>query len=433
MHMRPQPCQDSIVPGFVAGGEARRQALAVLWQRLAPASWPLPSAALPGGSALVGGAVRDALLGRLAPQPDLDLVVPAEAIALGRRLAREHGGSCVVLDAERDMARLVLAGWTLDLARCEGGELGRDLLRRDYTANALALPLAPGSDLLDPTGGLADLAAGRLVAVAEANLLADPLRLLRGLRLSTELGLPLELRTRHWIERHAPRLAAVASERVLAEVEKLACSPRGHGGLRQLLQSDLLAPWLSAEAAPLPVLAELDGARAEACGLTTAEWAWALPLARLTALLDAAALARLRSSRQLQQRVARLRQGWMLLAGRPLEALSEAERFALQRSLEAELPALLLLLGPAPAHHQLLQRWRNAGDPLCHPRPPLDGRRLQQQLGLGAGPQLGRLLEHLSRERAFGRLPAQQGEPEALAAAQAWLQQADQHGDSAGQ
>ncbi|MFM7327018.1 MAG: hypothetical protein ACKO4L_19245, partial [Nodosilinea sp.] len=52
-----------------------------------------------------------------------------------------------------------------------------------------------------------------------------------------------------------------------------------------------------------------------------------------------------------------------------------------------------------------LTRWRDPDDPLFHPRPPLNGRQLQQELGLPAGPALGRLLEALKRERAFGRLP----------------------------
>ncbi|MEA5411479.1 hypothetical protein VB737_06855, partial [Synechococcus sp. BA-120 BA3] len=153
---------------------------------------------LPAGTALVGGAVRDGLLGRLTPRPDLDLVVPVDAIDLARRLGRQLGGSCVVLDQERSIARLVLQGWTIDLARCAGEDLAADLTRRDFTANAIALPLegaastGPGSAadlrLIDPCGGLPDLAASRLVAISEANLLDDPLRLLRGVRLACELA-----------------------------------------------------------------------------------------------------------------------------------------------------------------------------------------------------------------------------------------------------
>jgi len=388
------------------GATAAAALATLLWQRLNPQAWPLPLAALPAGSALVGGAVRDGLLGRLPQQPDLDLVVPAGAIALCRTLARQLGGSPVVLDGERDIARLVLHGWTIDLAACEGGSLEADLGRRDFSINAIALPLQPQQGLLDPTDGLADLERRELRAICEANLLSDPLRLLRGLRLACELDFKLAPQTQAWIEQHRARLGGVASERVLAELEKLACAPAGAGGLLEAARSGLLEPWLAGTAPLEPPLSALGMARGEGLGLQAGELAWALPLARLACLADATALERLRSSRALQKQVQRLRQGWQLLAGRQPSALQEAERFGLHRSLEAELPALLLLLPPCEDNRALVRRWRDAGDPLLHPRPPRDGGQLQALLGLRPGPQLGALLEHLSQERAFGRLPA---------------------------
>jgi tRNA nucleotidyltransferase (CCA-adding enzyme) len=418
MHMRPQPCQDPIVP-------ARDDAAERLWQRLAPQAWPLPLDALPAGSALVGGAVRDGLLGRLSPQPDLDLVVPRGAIALARTLARQRGGSAVVLDQQRDIARLVLRGWCFDLAAQEGADLAVDLQRRDYSINAIALPLAPGAPLLDPTGGLEALSRRQLVAISEANLLSDPLRLLRGLRLAAELQFNLEPGTRGWIQQHRASLAAVAGERVLAELEKLATAPDGAAGLLQVLEAGLLEPWLPPQLPLQAPLAGLTPSRASAVGLTAPEQAWALPLARLACLADGPGLARLRSSRALQKRVQQLRQQWQLLDGRQLEQLDESQRFALHSQLSDDLPALLLLGNCAAT--PLLQRWRDGGDPLFHPRPPLDGAALQQRLGLAPGPRLGQLLSHLSRERAFGRL-ARDSESDAetetaLNAARRWLQE----------
>ena len=82
----------------------------------------MPLEALPAEAALVGGAVRDALLGRLKPRPDLDLVVPCDGVELVRRLAERLGGAAVVLDRERAIARLVLKGWTIDVARWIGGD-----------------------------------------------------------------------------------------------------------------------------------------------------------------------------------------------------------------------------------------------------------------------------------------------------------------------
>jgi tRNA nucleotidyltransferase (CCA-adding enzyme) len=393
-----------------------------LRQRLAPHRWPLPLALLPAGSAVVGGAVRDGLLGRLAERPDLDLVVPSGALALCQRLARRLGGSAVVLDAGRDIGRLVLKGWTFDLAAWEGDSLEADLARRDYSVNAIALPLEADAELLDPCGGLPALARRELAAISEANLLNDPLRLLRGLRLACELGFTLTPQSLAWIEQHRSQLAAVACERVLAELDKLACAPAGASGLLQVARSALLEPWISAGTILEPPLRWLDPGQADALGLGYDEQTWALPLARMACLADAEALAQLHSSRALQKRVALLRRHWARLAGRSPATLPGAERFALHRDLEADLPALLLMLPPgttdAPA---LLQRWRDPGDPLCHPRPPCSGLQLQHWLGLGPGPRLGALLLHLSQERAFGALTANADDDAVIAAARAWL------------
>ena len=402
---------------------------------------------LPAGTALVGGAVRDGLLGRLAAQPDLDLVVPVEAVDLARHLGRQFGGTCVVLDQERSIARLVLKGWTIDLARCAGDDLTADLTRRDFTANAIALPLggatrmdstdAADRRLVDPCGGLQDLARRRLVAISEANLLDDPLRLLRGVRLACELDFAIAPATWELIGRHRQRITAVAGERVLAELERLAASAQGHRGLAQALEAGLLQPWGAADG-PEALLDPLGPQRPETCGLTAAEAAWALPLARLAAVLDGRTLEGLRASRRLQQRCQRLRH-WLerlqqtpaTAGGLALEALAEAERLALQRQLEEDLPALLLHLDPQAAR-LALRRWRDPADRLFHPRPPLDGRRLQQLLAIAPGTRLGQLIDHLTAERAFGRLGGTAATDtaeladtlvaeEAVAAAQVWL------------
>ena len=414
------------MPPAAIPAEATAPQLAQLaWRRLQPQAWPLPPEAFPAGAALVGGAVRDALLDRLPQQPDLDLVVPEDAIALCRQLGRRHGGSVVVLDADRSIARLVIQGWSIDLARQEGDSLEQDLRRRDYRLNAMALPLGAEPQLLDPLEGLSDLRRGQLMAVAEANLLDDPLRLLRGVRLASELGFALEPQPQHWLEHHHACLAAVAGERVLAELEKLAASPGGAAGLRQCLAWGLLEPWRAPATGTSPradaLLEGLGAAAMERLGLSPAEAQQALPLARLAAVLDGTGLRRLRSSRRLQQRVEQLRR-WRQRLGaeapaQRAEGLSEWERLRLQRDLEDDLPALLLDWPTAPAT-AWLARWRNPDDPLFHPRAAIDGLTLQRELGLPASPRLGALLQHLMHLRAFGRL---QGRLEALEAAQRWL------------
>ena len=494
MHM---PAGSHQSPILSCGSRAQLEGLR---RALAPQRWPLDPALLPAEALLVGGAVRDALLGRLGERPDLDLVVEGDAIALARGLARRCGGSCVVLDAERSIARLVLKGWSFDLARRMGGSLEQDLARRDYSINAIALPLAvlcgeegsdgsgvqaeeppmaaagpgpaaptapegapdgaagpatstawiSGSDLgpIDPGGGLADLRARRLRALGEANLLEDPLRLLRGVRLACELGFTIDTETLTWIDTHHLRRAEVAGERVLAELERLAAAPDGAAGLLRVLQLGLLRGWQAepqdeAEDGAMHAqtarwLERLTPDRTRRSGLQPGEQDWALPLARLAALLPPPALVRLRASRRLQQRCQRLRH-WLqhLENGRPpadatgteaevlredmtLADLPEEERLALQRELEEDLPALALHLAPQEAR-QALQRWRDGDDPLFHPRPPLDGQQLQRLLGIPPGRTLGALLAHLTRERAFGRLAAEGGPDPVLQVARHWL------------
>ena len=221
-----------------------------VWQRLAVDQWPVPLILLPAETALVGGAVRDALLHRLPAQQDLDLVVSSDALGLTQRLHRELGGSFVVLDERRDIARLVLRGWTIDIARREGNSLEDDLWRRDYRLNAIALPLKTSRLLVDPTGGLEDLVEGRLRAVREANLKADPLRLLRGLRLLAQIPLTLDATTAHWIRNLRHRLKEAAPERILAEIEKLVAGPHADVALRHLTQLDLISPWAAHQTIP---------------------------------------------------------------------------------------------------------------------------------------------------------------------------------------
>ena len=411
MHISSVSADGLIVPG--SGGSAA----AVAWSVLRAEDWPVPISAFPDDAALVGGAVRDALLNRLGPAPDLDLVVAEGAIALSKTLSKRFGGSPVVLDAERDIGRLVIRGWSVDLARREGQSLADDLKRRDYSINAMALPLAQRDQLVDPHGGLEHLQRRQLVALAERNLLDDPLRLLRGVRLGSELEFELDDTTTGWIQRHRERLSSVAGERVLAELEKLCQSPQGQQGLQRCLDWGLLAPCPA-----LAPLAPLTAEQASSRGLSEQECQEALPLARMAAVLDGTGLQQLKSSRKLQQRVQRLRHWQQRLgAQNPAEhaqALKEAERLQLHRDLSSDLPALLLHW-PAPAAKAWLRRWRDPEDRLFHPRAAINGDQLQQELGLKASPQLGSLLQFLMLEQAFGRLDGTAG---ALERARQWLE-----------
>ncbi|HEY8858913.1 MAG TPA: hypothetical protein VIM27_05625, partial [Gaiellales bacterium] len=105
---------------------------------------------------LVGGSVRDLLLGRSVV--DVDLVVERDPGDAARTLARSAGGAPFPLSERHGAWRVVRDGSTVDITASRGA-VTDDLGRRDFTINAMAVPLA-GGDLLDPHGGRADLEAG---------------------------------------------------------------------------------------------------------------------------------------------------------------------------------------------------------------------------------------------------------------------------------
>lgn len=185
-------------------------------------------AAGPGRTpALVGGAVRDACRPRAAARfADLDVAVPDGALGVARRVAERVGGSFVPLDAERGAARVVADGLQLDVVDFRAPTLEADLAARDYTVDALAVPLGPllargAAAVVDPTGGLADLRARRLRVPDPAVLAEDPLRALRGVRLEAALGLRATATTARAIRAAAGSLDRVAPERVRDELVQL--------------------------------------------------------------------------------------------------------------------------------------------------------------------------------------------------------------------
>jgi len=169
---------------------------------------------------LVGGAVRDAILGR--PTFDLDVAVEGDVAAAAHSLARTARGPVFELSdafgSWRVMARN--RGWQVDLSPLRGGSLEADLALRDFTVNAIAEPLEGGARV-DPHGGVRDLAAGCLRAVGPEAFAADPLRVVRLVRLVAELGLTADPATCALARTSAPGAATVAQERVFAELKRI--------------------------------------------------------------------------------------------------------------------------------------------------------------------------------------------------------------------
>jgi putative nucleotidyltransferase with HDIG domain len=168
---------------------------------------------------LVGGAVRDLLLGR--DVHDWDVAVERDAIRLARATADRLNAAVYVLDADFDVARVLVDDTTIDFARLREADLDRDLAGRDFTINALAIDLDRPDRIIDRFNGQADLEEGVIRAIGEGSLVSDPVRLLRAVRQSASLAMALDPQTVEWIKTHAALIAGAPAERVRDELNKL--------------------------------------------------------------------------------------------------------------------------------------------------------------------------------------------------------------------
>jgi poly(A) polymerase len=204
---------------------------------------PLAAArdALSGRQAwLVGGAVRDHLLGR--ETDDVDVSLEGDPRDAARTIARATGGAAFQLSGAFGAWRVVGPGhaWHVDLVTLRDDDIEADLAARDFTINAMAEPLA-GGDVLDPHGGRADLEARLVRMVSPQALDDDPLRSLRAVRLVVELEFSLEPQTADAVAVHAGGIERVAPERVFGELKRVVTSSRARYGLELMDEFGLLA------------------------------------------------------------------------------------------------------------------------------------------------------------------------------------------------
>lgn len=183
---------------------------------------------------LVGGAVRDRLLGR--DTVDVDVVVDGDPERAARAVSRAaRRAACFALSRDFGTWRVVARehAWQVDLEPMRGESIEQDLSLRDFTINAIAEPLAGGSPI-DPLGGIADLRARRLRMAAPSAFAEDPLRVLRLVRLALELDLEVDGDTLRQAGDHAPGLREVSPERVFVELRRIVAAPRVRRGLEML-------------------------------------------------------------------------------------------------------------------------------------------------------------------------------------------------------
>ena len=206
---------------------------------------------------LVGGGVRDIILNR--PLHDIDFVLVGDVLGLARKVANHLGAVYFTLDESRHTGRVL---WTqedgsrlvLDFAAQRGPDLESDLRARDFTINAMALPLEGEMRLLDPLGGAQDLHDKLLRPCSPDSLDADPVRILRAVRHAVALDLHMSPETRLQIKSAIDQLPRVSSERVRDELMRMLGGPRPEAAMRSLDGLEILP-------VVLPELAGMKGVR----------------------------------------------------------------------------------------------------------------------------------------------------------------------------
>jgi tRNA nucleotidyltransferase (CCA-adding enzyme) len=392
---------------------------------LSPDTWPFSLELLPPQACLVGGAVRDALLGRRSEYLDLDFVLPVDAVETARKLANHYKAGFVVLDAGRQIARVVFKQATVDLAKQEGDSLESDLHRRDFTINAIAYNPHTG-ELIDPLQGIADIQTRTIRMVKAANLEDDPLRLLRGYRQAAQLNFAIEPETQAVMRRIAGLLGEIAAERVQVELGYLLKFAQGTPWLTAAWKDNLLQTWFpDATAQGLAQVAAIDQAaivleetwqtlgvelRTQGSGKSAS----LLSLAKLASLLKSLPkeaeeqLQRLKYSRaEIRVAVTTLKHLPRLLSYAS-SGMSIKEQYFLFQDVGSIFPALAVTAVaagmPVDALTPLINRYLNPDDRVAHPKALITGNDLMRSLNLPAGQQIGKLLGEIQLAQAEGKI-----------------------------
>lgn len=396
---------------------------------------PFPLEWLPQPIYLVGGIVRDTLLSRRGDYLDWDFVVPSEAVFLARTIANRTNSGFVVLDAERQIARVVLEQGTVDFAQQDGATIDTDLDRRDFTINAIAYnPFT--QKIIDPHHGRQDLQQKLIRMISPKNLQDDPLRLLRAYRQAAQLNFDIEPKTRATIRQFSPLLSQVATERIQTELMALLRTSQGVPWITAAWKDKLLSQVLYSELteANLALLAAVDNAAAtvgeiypqltveiasEIQGLAaTSKRTW-LMLAKLTSLLlfqtsysqanwreitVEGLLKRLKYSRVEIQGIDKI----IKFLPKIQTNLSIREQYFLFKELGVIFPTLVMLAVANEVKIEtispLINRYLNSNDPVAHPKPLVTGKDLMEVLNLSPGQKIGQLLTEIQIACAEGKI-----------------------------
>ena len=368
---------------------------------------------LPKGSYLVGGYIRDIILRRETEEVDIDIVVPLNAIEIGKKIAANIGSKFVILDKKREVIRIILNDIYIDIANQVSSTIEEDLSSRDFSINSIAF-LFDKNCLFDPLNGLKDLEISLLRTHSENNLLNDPLRILRCFRFVSDLNFKVDPNLITFIKKNKGKLNHVAKERINNEIQKIV-----HGA--SALDAVLLIKNLNIFA--IDNLSEdsffLDLEKINYGELDQEEKDKYLPSFFIAQILDVVTLEKLKFSKADIAKTKLLRKWHLFLKNKNIAQLDEFDRFKLHQELEMFLPSFIFYL---PQNLQLdwLHRWRDNDDKLFHPSNLLNGDEIKKNFKIKDGPILGELLKYLSMELAYKRL---NNFDEAIYKAKRWIEQ----------
>ena len=368
---------------------------------------------MPTGSFLVGGYIRDLLLGRLSKKPDIDIVVTSSSLEVGKNIAIKFKRKFILLDKVRGIVRVFFDDFTLDIASLVGFSLEEDLKKRDFTINSIAFCLN-SKIIFDPEQGIKHLNQSIIKTANNQNLYDDPLRILRSFRFASELGFTIDKNLILLIKKIKYNLKNVSVERIQYELRKTT-----HGKdapkVVLLLNELKIFSWIQIYKKNKNLVMESINIKI----FKPEEISKYITFVYLNEILNATSIKKLNFSKREIYNCHLLKKWRIKIIQKSINEFNEIERFDLHLELENILPAFIVYL-PQEMQENWLKRWRDTTDKLFHPTNMLNGETIKSNLQIQDGPLLGELLKYLSVEYAFNRLS---DFDEAIYKAKDWFQQ----------
>jgi len=368
---------------------------------------------LPSGSYLVGGYIRDIILGRVTKELDVDIVVPLNAIEIGKKISENFKSKLIILDKKREVVRIIFNHISIDIANQVSSTIEGDLSARDFLINSIAF-LFDKKCLFDPFNGLKDLELSLLRTHSEENLLNDPLRILRCFRFVSELNYKIDHRLLDFIKKNKGKLYLVAQERINHEIEKIVNGKNALGAVMLVKKFNIFGSDTLYEDSFFLDLKKINYEE-----FNEEEKEKFLPIFFISQIFDVLSLEQLKFSKAQIAKTKLLRKWHLFLKNKNISQLNELDRFKLHQELEKFLPSFIFHL-PQNLRFDWLKRWRDKEDKLFHPSNLINGDVIKKFFKIEDGPILGELLQYLSKELAYKRL---NNFDEAIYKASQWIEQ----------